>query len=210
MVWLLKLGFFDLKTEDVTDPKEFNTRAPQHSPHTISLQDLARKGATILGKAEKANSENVFFLPNAKQNVQFADMLSEKVKEMIDGFIQHKELTAPPRQIDLADMPDPDGTCASLVTELNLKAHNITTIIWTTGFRGNFNYIKLPIIDENGNPKHKNGISDIQGLYFLGFGWLRSRKSFLIYGITEDAAFISKKVCEYSDKHAYISSTVSI
>ncbi|HEX5149958.1 MAG TPA: NAD(P)/FAD-dependent oxidoreductase [Parafilimonas sp.] len=206
MSWLLRVGFFDLKTEDVRDPMEFNMRAPQHSPHTISLQDLAGKGATILGKMESGNGKIVFFQPNARQNVQFADMISQKVKEMIDGFIEQKGLIVPPPAKDKADVPDPGGLCASSFTELNLKESNITTIIWTTGFCGNFSYIKLPVFGENGNPKHKNGISEVDGLYFLGFGWLRSRKSFLIHGLTEDAGFIFEKVRDYFNTHQLVHS----
>jgi putative flavoprotein involved in K+ transport len=203
MDWLLMLGYFDLKTEDVTDHTEFAMKPPQLTgtgghAHTISLQHLAKKGAVILGRMSGANDKNVLFLPNAKQHVQFADMLSEKIKSMIDAFIQQAQLPAPPAEKDAADMPDLDGSCASSVTELNLNEHNITSIIWTTGFRGNFNYIKLPVLDANDNPKHKNGISPVEGLYFLGFGWLRSRKSGLIHGIKEDAGFITEKVREFS------------
>ena len=104
MVWLLELGFFDLKTEDVTDPAEFNMKSPQHSPHTISLQDLARKGVTILGKMDNAKDNEVYFLPDAKQNVQFADTLSGKVKGMIDGFSTNG-LIAPPPEDDLPINP---------------------------------------------------------------------------------------------------------
>ncbi len=196
MVWLLELGFFDLKTEDVTDPAEFNMKSPQHSPHTISLQDLARKGVTILGKMDNAKDNEVYFLPDAKQNVQFADTLSGKVKGMIDGFLQQTRLTAPPPEDDPADKSDTDGSCASAITHLDLKEHKITSIIWTTGFGGDFNYIRLPVLNKNGIPQHKKGISDSEGLYFLGFGWLRSRKSSLIHGINEDAKFIAEKVME--------------
>ena len=47
----------------------------------------------------------------------------------------------------------------------------------------------------------KNGISDIEGLYFLGLPWLRSRKSALIHGVKEDAKFICERVNEYAGKY---------
>lgn len=206
MEWLLEVGFFDLKTEDVTDPAEFAFRPPQLTgigaqARTISLQELAKKGVVILGRMDDANDGNVFFQPNAKQHIQFADMLSAKVKGMIDGFIEQCKLSAPQPENDIADMPDTDGACASAITEINLKEHNINSIIWATGFSGNFNYIKLPVLDDNAKPKYKNGISEVEGLYFLGLGWLRSRKSTIIHGVKDDAKFICEKVHEHSQQH---------
>lgn len=95
-------------------------------------------------------------------------------------------------------MPDVDATCASSsLTSLNLKEHNIKSINWTTGFSGDFNYIKPPVLDGDGNPKHQNGLSGIGGLYLLGLHWLRTAH-LLINGVKDDAEFISKKVYEHS------------
>jgi len=44
---------------------------------------------------------------------------------------------------------------------------------------------------------HNNGISEIEGLYFLGLPWLRKRKSGIILGIEEDAGFMAKQILDY-------------
>jgi putative flavoprotein involved in K+ transport len=67
-------------------------------------------------------------------------------------------------------------------------------VIWTSGFRGNFNYLKLPVFDDIGNLIHNEGSSEIEGLYFLGLPWMRKRKSGIILGIAEDAEFIANKI----------------
>jgi len=202
--WLIDMKFFDATKEQVTDPAMLKMKPPHltgvgDSPKTISLQSLAKKGVTIIGKMEGAKGNDLFFQPNAAMHIKFADGFSAKVKEMIDEFILKNQLQVPVAETDVDDLPDINAECASPVTSLNTIKDNIQTIIWTTGFRGNFNYIKLPAFDNEGNPKHQNGISDIEGLYFIGLPWMRSRKSSTLLGLSEDAEFIAGKVFEYAD-----------
>lgn len=208
--WLLEMKFFDVWKEETTDPAMLQMKAPQMTgkgdgTKTISIQALAKKGATILGKMENANEEDLCFQPNAVMHVKFADGFSGKVKSTIDEFILANQLAAPAPEFDAADIADADTSCASQITLLKAKENNISTIIWATGFKGDFSYIKLPVFDSNGHPKHQNGISDTKGLYFLGFPWLRSLKSALIHGIKDDAEFICEKVYHHTFKHIPLS-----
>jgi putative flavoprotein involved in K+ transport len=199
MDWLIETRFMDVKTHEVPDPKMLRMRVPLLSGigtlgHTISLQGLARKGAILLGKMENADEKNAHFQDNAAMHVKFADGFSEMVKTTIDEFILNNQLTSPPRETDEDDRPDTDASGASSVKKLDLQKNNITSIIWATGFSADFSYLKLPVTDHEGNLKHKNGIMDVDGLYLLGYHWLRNRKSTLIYGIQEDAEFIVEEV----------------
>jgi putative flavoprotein involved in K+ transport len=202
MDWLIDIKFFDARAEEIKDPTMLHMRAPQltgtgDGRTTISLQSLAKKGIMILGKMENIDGQNVLFQPNAPMFVKFADEFSNKVKEMIEGFILKNQLPAPPPEKDEADIPDINAVCASSITSLNLYDNNIRSIIWSTGFNADFSYIKLPVFDSEGNPKHQDGVSIIPGLYFLGLPWLRIRKSVLLYGIKDDAEFIVGKACNY-------------
>lgn len=193
--WLNLTGFNDMETIEITDRQIILARQPQLSGvgergHTTSLQALAVIGVVILGRMKSTDSVNVFLESNAAMNVIFADAFSKKVKEMIDDFINKSHLEAPPPEEDIADKPDEKSSCASKVTTLNLMENNITSIIWTTGFTGDFSYLKLPFLTNDGTIKHNNGISDIEGLYFIGLPWLRKRKSGIILGIREDSEFI--------------------
>ena len=196
--WLSDLGFFLLLTSAVTDPKMLSARVPQLSGvgtrgKTVSLQSIARDGGTILGKIENADATTLYLQPNAAQHVQFADGFSKMAKDMIDGFIVKNQIDAPPAETDPNDEPDPSATCATNITQLNLAEHNITSIIWATGFDGDFSYLKVAR-DGNGQPKHTNGIGEVPGLYVLGFPWLRMRKSGMIFGIVDDAGFIAEQL----------------
>ena len=199
MVWLLEMKFFDMKAEDVKDPVMLKMKPPQitgigGSKYTISLQALAKKGVVILGKTDQVDKKNIFFQPNAAMHVKFADGFSIKVKEMIDGFIMQNQIEAEPPQPDEADKPDENAECASSVNSLNFEKDDLRSIIWSTGFHGDFSYIKLPVFDEEGNLKQKDSVSVIPGLYFLGLPWLRNRKSVILVGIKEDAEFVADTI----------------
>ncbi|MBC7849465.1 MAG: hypothetical protein H7Y31_07000 [Chitinophagaceae bacterium] len=91
-------------------------------------------------------------------------------------------------------MPIKNDTFIHERTSLNLYNEGIETIIWATGFDSNYRYIKLPVIDSDGGPIHTEGRSPVEGLYFIGIPWLRKRKSALINGAAEDAAFVCEAI----------------
>lgn len=66
----------------------------------------------------------------------------------------------------------------------------VDAIIWATGFKPEFSYIKLPVFDENKLPIHESGITAVKGLYFLGLKWQTNISSFLLYGVGKDAKII--------------------
>jgi putative flavoprotein involved in K+ transport len=199
MDWLLQMGFFDARKEDITDPAMLNLKAPQLTgtgggKQTISLQALAKKGVHITGRLDRTDGQHLFFRPDAAFHVQFADGFSAQVQQMIDGFIAQQQIAAPAAEPDEANMPDVETACIAGITDLALE--KVSTIIWATGFTGNFDYIRLPVFDKDKNLLHENGLSPVEGLYFLGLHWLRSRKSGLIHGISDDAAFVCARVHE--------------
>lgn len=203
MDWLKLLGFFDVRTEDVTDPTMFHSKAPQVSGtgplgHTVSLQGLAKKGVVILGTLKGVDQYHAHFKTNASDHVRFADEFSKKVKNMIEECILKTGLTAGLPEEDAADVADLETTCASSIDYLHLKDEGIRSIIWATGFSMDFSYLRLPVLDRDRCPEHIQGVSRVEGLYFLGLPWLRSRKSGVIFGIIDDAEFITGKVKSYA------------
>lgn len=197
--WAVLTKFFDAPTETITDPNILKAPQPQVSGigrlgHTVSLQDLHRQGAFILGHLEKVTGNDVEFSKNAADHVRFADETSENIKNMIDDFIQKNNIECKDREEDPADLPDPSASCVEPVQSLNLKENKITTVIWTTGFTSDFSWISPSVTNEKGVPVHTNGISPVKGIYFIGFPWLRTRKSGIVFGMNEDAHYIAENI----------------
>ena len=213
--WMKEAKFYEIRAEDIEDPKELDLRPPHvagtgNGKESLSLQSLAGRGVIILGKLDHAEGDKVSFQQNAAEHVKFADDFSLKTKKMIDEYITKNNFTAPDPHYDEADQPDINADCASDIASLDLNEHDITSIIWATGFGHDHSYIKLPVFDEYERIKNKDGIPDFPGLYFLGYPWLRSRQSPILFGIIEDVEFIVDHIYQSAKNNFSITSTTAI
>lgn len=78
-----------------------------------------------------------------------------------------------------------------IVVTDNKKIRDIKNIIWATGYRPNFGWIEGLELAKNGYPEHYRGVSNIDGLYFIGLPWLHTRGSATLGGIKKDAKYLS-------------------
>jgi putative flavoprotein involved in K+ transport len=118
------------------------------------------------------------------------------LKDGIDAYLEKAGITPSPLEDDPADAPDPQAECVSPLLRLNLREAKVTAVIWATGLTADFSWIHLPVLDAEGKPINQRGVSLVRGLYFIGFPWLNSRKSGIIYGIEEDAQYIAGAISE--------------
>ena len=70
----------------------------------------------------------------------------------------------------------------------------VDAVIWATGYRPDYSWIDLPIFDADGRLRHRRGVTDVPGLYFLGLTWQHTRGSALIGWVKEDAEFIAERI----------------
>ena len=199
--WWVDMKFLDVTYASLPDKSVSRAAQPQISGigrygHTVSLQNLANQGVVILGRLLDIHSDTLILGDDAAAHVHFADEFSQRIRNDIDAYLGHMNITPPPLEDDPADVPDPEAKCVSPLRQLNLKEANVNTLIWSTGFTGDFRWIHLPVLDDQNKPLHERGISAEHGLYFVGFPWLNSRKSGIIYGIEEDANFIANAIRE--------------
>ncbi len=203
MAWLAELQIFD-KPASMAQPHELKMPAPLLSGigefgHTVSLQSLHKKGATIMGYLRDVDENKLEFEPNAADHIRFGDTFSTQFKSAVDQYVQSVGLPAAPPDNDEADTPDDDVLSATGQSQLSWSDHTITSIIWATGYGANYEWLKLPAFDPDGKPIHTDGKSIIPGLYFMGLHWQRKLKSSLIYGVCEDAEAIAQAILQHHD-----------
>jgi putative flavoprotein involved in K+ transport len=87
-----------------------------------------------------------------------------------------------------------DGYGQDVITELDLNTAGISSVVWATGYRFDFSLVKLPVVDADGYPLQQRGVTDYDGLYFLGMPWLYSRRSGILFGVGDDAAYLAKHI----------------
>jgi putative flavoprotein involved in K+ transport len=199
--WWVDMKFWDITYDSLQDKSISRLSQPQISGigrygHTVSLQNLASQGVAILGRLLDIDSGKLILGDEAAAHVHFADEFSQRVKNDIDAYLSRLNITPPALEEDPADAPDPLAQCVSPLRQLNLRESNVRAVIWATGFTGDFSWIHLPVLDDQNKPIHERGVSRERGLYFVGFPWLNSRKSGIIYGIAEDANFIANAIRE--------------
>ena len=196
--WMDMLKFFDKPTEQAEE-FELRMKAPLMSGigkhgHTISLQQLHHDGVTLLGYLDRVKGNEFYFKNNLVENLQFADNFSAQVKSWIDQFITATQMDIPGPETDIADVAaDPDHFQNALLS-IDADEQNIKTIIWSTGFTTDMEWLHLPVLNKDGIPIHHQGISPIPGLYFMGMPWQRNLKSSLIFGTADDARAITNTI----------------
>lgn len=82
----------------------------------------------------------------------------------------------------------------------------VDAVIWATGYRPDFSWIDLPIVDENGRLRHRRGVTDVPGLLFLGLTWQWTRGSALIGWVKDDAAFLAERIAALQEAKARVQS----
>jgi putative flavoprotein involved in K+ transport len=78
----------------------------------------------------------------------------------------------------------------------------VDAVVWATGYRPDYSWIKLPVFDDGGRLRHRRGVTDAPGLYFLGLTWQHTRGSALIGWVRDDAEFIAEPIAAYQDAPA--------
>lgn len=128
--------------------------------------------------------------PDLHESLTRADQFEAQLVKMIDAYIERTGIDAPVEELTHLR----DGFDVAIVTELDLAAAGVTSVIWALGYRFDFGLVKLPVLDGDGYPMQERGVTTSAGLYFVGLNWLHSQKSGLLQGVGEDAAHIASHI----------------
>ncbi|MFC2029860.1 NAD(P)-binding domain-containing protein [Chloroflexota bacterium] len=190
IVWWLNKTGWDVTVDKLPSPKAKFAASVQASGkdggHTINLHQFARDGVVLLGRVQAAQGGKITLAPDLKENLAKVDKFEADLLKRIDSYIEKNRLDMP--QETLPELRD--GYDAEVITELDVQAAGVTSVIWATGYKFDFGLVKLPVLDGDGYPIQKRGITDYPGLYFVGLPWLHTAKSGLLFGVGDDAAAI--------------------
>ena len=75
------------------------------------------------------------------------------------------------------------------------RALDVANVIWATGFRPDYDWIRMPVVGADGWPVHTRGVvPSVPGLYFVGLPFLHSAASALLGGVGRDAAYLVNRM----------------
>jgi len=192
--WFTNMGMFDTEVGDLKSPRAKFAPHPQISGknggESLNLHQFVRDGVVLLGHVRGAQGGRLMIAPDMRQMLAQVDRFELDALKMVDSYIARMGLSAPTETV----LQLRDGYEQEELDTLNLEAAGIKTVIWATGYKFDFSFVKLPVTDEDGYPIQTRGITDYEGLYFLGMPWLHSRKSGILFGVGDDAAYLAAHI----------------
>ncbi|HKW00289.1 MAG TPA: NAD(P)/FAD-dependent oxidoreductase [Vicinamibacterales bacterium] len=197
MWWLDRAGILDETEGSVYDiessrqtPSFQLVGRPDHA--TLNLDRLRRAGVIVVGRLAGIDGSRLRFDDDLVKTTAAADVKLASLLSRLDRVADSTGLS------ELVDEPEPfEPLWPAFVdasTELHLEAAGISSVIWATGYRRDWSYLKLPVHDARGELLHRGGVTPWPGLYALGLSFQRTRKSTFIDGVGADAWVLTRHV----------------
>jgi putative flavoprotein involved in K+ transport len=200
--WMDAAGVLDERYDTVDDinrarrvPSLQLAGTPDRS--TLDLNALTAIGVKLVGRlAGITENGKVQFAGSLRNMCALSDLKMGRLLDLIDEWAHANgldEQTEAPQRLPPTRVEDapPLG--------MDLASGEIKTIIWATGYRPDYSWLEVPVLDRKGMIRHDGGVVAAPGLYLMGAVFLRRRKSTLIDGAGDDARDVSAHLASYLD-----------
>lgn len=199
--WFDQMGIFDETLDQVHDAERSRSqpslqlvgRPDKSSLDLITLQD---EGVKLAGKVIGAEEGKVFFADDLVAHTARADVKLARLLRRIDEYVEQRGLTG---EVGEPEAFIPFFWPAPGPGALDLRGENVRTVLWATGFRRRYPWLKIPMLDARGEIRHEGGVTPAPGLYVLGLQFLRRRNSNFIDGVGADAAVLAEDIAARVD-----------
>jgi putative flavoprotein involved in K+ transport len=119
------------------------------------------------------------------------------MERLLDAFDEWARASGRDDDAAAPERFEPTRVPASSRLSLDLASGEIRTVIWATGFRPDYSWLHVPVVDRKGHLRHEGGVVDAPGLYAIGLPVLRRRKSSFIHGAEDDARELVEHLAGY-------------
>jgi len=202
--WMEAAGVLDERYDEVDDivrarrvPSMQLAGSPQRA--TFDLNALSGMGVKLVGRLAGINGGRAQFSGSLRNKCELADLKLGRLLDTIDEWATANGLD------DSSLSPHrfaPTVVDASPSLGLDLTSGEIETIIWATGFRPDYSWLDVMVLDGKGMIRHDGGVVDSPGMYLIGSPFLRRRKSSFIDGARVDAQELIVELTAYLDRRA--------
>ena len=159
----------------------------------VDLNALTSLGVKLVGRLAGIRDGKAQFSGSLRNVCELADLKLNRLLNRIDEWAKENGVRGDPPH-----RPEPTRIDASPPLGLDFHRAGIRTIAWATGFRPDYSWLDVPVLDRKGNVRHDGGVvAEAPGLYLLGLTFLRRRKSSLIDGVGDDARDLSEHLARY-------------
>jgi putative flavoprotein involved in K+ transport len=187
--WMDESGVWDQRYDEVEDltrarrlPSPQLAGTPERT--TLDLNALTSMGVELVGRWAAVRDGRALFSGGLRNMFSLADLKMERLLDTFDEWAKTDGYDAeagPPERFAPTRVPE------SARLQLDLQSGEIRAIVWATGFRPDYGWLHVPVVDAKGQLDHEGGVAGSPGLYALGLPVLRRRRSTFICGIEDDA-----------------------
>ncbi len=200
--WMEAAGLLDERYDEVDDivrarrvPSMQLVGTPERI--TIDLNVLSGTGVRLVGKLAAISGTRAQFSGSLRNKCDLADLKQGRLLDTIDEWALTSgidDAVPPPERFAPTTVPEPPQL------DLDLAGGEIRTIIWATGFRPDYSWLDVDVLDAKGMVRHDGGVAvDAPGMYVIGMPFLRKRKSSFIDGACDDAQDLAGQLAAYLD-----------
>jgi putative flavoprotein involved in K+ transport len=187
--WMDASGVWDQRYDEVEDlTRARRLPSPQlvGTPERVmlDLNALTSMGVELVGRWASVRDGRALFSGGLRNMFSLADL---KMVRLLDTFDEWARTSGRDAEVGPPERFAPTRVPESTRLQLDLRSGEIRAIVWATGFRPDYGWLDVPVVDAKGQLRHEGGVVDSPGLYALGLPLLRRRKSTFIYGIEDDA-----------------------
>ncbi|MEO5739073.1 MAG: NAD(P)-binding domain-containing protein [Vicinamibacterales bacterium] len=197
--WMDASGVWNQRYDEIDDltrarglPSPQLVGTPERT--TLDLNALSSMGVRLVGRLATVRDGRALFSGGLRNQFALADLKMERLLDTFDDWAR-----AHARVADAGDPErfEPTRVPASSPLQLDLGNGEITSIVWATGFRPDYSWLDVSVMDRKGHLRHNGGIVDAPGLYAIGLPILRRRKSTFIHGAEDDARDLVEHLAAY-------------
>ena len=187
--WMEASGVWGQRYDEVDDlararrlPSPQLVGTPERA--TLDLNALTAMGIELVGRWAAVRDGRALFSGGLRNVFSLADL---KLERLLDTFDEWARTSGETGNVVAPERFAPTEVPRSARLELDLRNREIQAVVWATGFRPDYGWLYVPVVDAKGHLRHDGGIVDSPGLYALGLPVLRRRNSTFICGIEDDA-----------------------
>jgi putative flavoprotein involved in K+ transport len=190
--WMDESGVWDQRYDEVEDltrarrlPSPQLAGTPERT--TLDLNALTSMGVELVGRWAAVRDGRALFSGGLRNMFSLADLKMERLLDTFDEWAKTDGYDAevgPPERFAPTRVPE------SARLQLDFQSGEIRAIVWATGFRPDYGWLHVPVVDAKGQLNHEGGVAASPGLYALGLPVLRRRRSTFICGIEDDARVV--------------------
>jgi putative flavoprotein involved in K+ transport len=196
MTWLSDMGLYDKSAPEYPGGKAAIEKTNHYvtgrdGGRDIDLRRFAAEGMKLYGTLADGKDTTLAFDPSLRAALDKADAVYNSICSDIDAHIEREGVDAPP-----ASRYSPVWQLEAEVTELDLTAQDVTSIVWAIGYRPDYRWIEASAFDGGGRPMQNRGVTTVEGLTFIGLPWMHTWGSGRFLGIDRDAKHIATTIID--------------